>query len=142
MSILEVKDLYKNFGKTQVLKGLNFTLEEGKVLSVIGSSGSGKTTLLRCINSLETADKGKIVVNGRTVFDSDNMHKISAKERRKNQLSVGLVFQSFNLFNNMTVEENVRIGLHNQVKYGMFSGILRGNCFAASSRVRSRRSYV
>ncbi len=109
MAILEVTNLHKSFGKTQVLKGLNFTLEEGKVLSVIGSSGSGKTTLLRCINSLETADKGKIVVNGRTVFDSDNMHKISAKERRKNQLSVGLVFQSFNLFPQYNALENVTL---------------------------------
>ena len=57
MKILEIKDLYKSFGKTEVLKGVNFSMEEGEVVSVIGSSGSGKTTLLRCINFLEKADK-------------------------------------------------------------------------------------
>ena len=71
MAILEVKDLTKSFGATEVLKGITFELEEGKVLSVIGSSGSGKTTLLRCINGLETATSGKITVNSQTVFDSD-----------------------------------------------------------------------
>ena len=63
MAILEVKDLTKNFGATEVLKGITFELQEGKVLSVIGSSGSGKTTLLRCINGLETATSGKITVS-------------------------------------------------------------------------------
>ena len=70
MAILEVKDLTKNFGSTEVLKGISFELQEGKVLSVIGSSGSGKTTLLRCINGLETATSGKITVNDQVVFDS------------------------------------------------------------------------
>ena len=60
MAILEVKDIKKSFGKTEVLKGVSFSLNEGEVLSIIGSSGSGKTTLLRCINFLETADSGLI----------------------------------------------------------------------------------
>ena len=68
MAIREVKNLEKSFGKTQVLKGISYNLEEGDVLSVIGSSGSGKTTLLRCINFLETADSGKITVDGDVIL--------------------------------------------------------------------------
>ena len=75
MSILEVKDLKKSFGKTEVLKGVSFTLDEGEVLSIIGSSGSGKTTILRCINQLETADSGFIKVNGEVFFDGENRPK-------------------------------------------------------------------
>lgn len=64
MPILEVKNLYKNFGSTKVLKDISFSLERGKALAIIGSSGSGKTTLLRCLNFLETPDTGRIVVDG------------------------------------------------------------------------------
>ena len=71
MAILEVKDLKKSFGSTEVLKGISFSLEEKSVLAVIGSSGSGKTTLLRCINMLETADSGSITVDGSTIFDGE-----------------------------------------------------------------------
>ena len=69
MSILEVKNLSKSFGNTEVLKDISFTLEKGDVLSIIGSSGSGKTTILRCINQLETADSGYIAVDGEVFFD-------------------------------------------------------------------------
>ena len=69
MAILEVRNINKSFGNNHVLQGIDFSLEEGKVLSIIGSSGSGKTTLLRCITSLETADKGQIIVNGNVVFE-------------------------------------------------------------------------
>ncbi|MCF0262295.1 MAG: amino acid ABC transporter ATP-binding protein, partial [Sphaerochaetaceae bacterium] len=69
MNILEVKDLKKSFGDLQVLKGVSFSLEQGQVLSIIGSSGSGKTTLLRVINSLETADSGSIVAADSIIFD-------------------------------------------------------------------------
>ena len=81
MAILEVRKLYKSFGSNNVLKGIDFDLEEGKVLSIIGSSGSGKTTLLRCITSLETADKGSITVNGKMVFDDENHHKLTKEEQ-------------------------------------------------------------
>ena len=84
MAVLEVKNLCKNFGKTEVLKGINFSMEEGTVLSVLGSSGSGKTTLLRCINFLETADKGEILVNGKSIFDGENAKKLTAKQIREN----------------------------------------------------------
>ncbi len=114
MAILEVKNLHKSFGGNHVLQGIDFELEEGKVLSIIGSSGSGKTTLLRCITSLETAETGKITVNGNVVLDSENEHKLTKEEIKKNRLSVGLVFQSFNLFPQYTVLKNVTLacGLH------------------------------
>ncbi len=116
MAILEVRNLNKSFGSNHVLKGINFDLEEGKVLSVIGSSGSGKTTLLRCITSLETAEEGKITVNGNVVFDSENQHKMTKEEIKRNRLSVGLVFQSFNLFPQYTVLKNVTLACELQAK--------------------------
>lgn len=111
MAILEVKDLTKNFGATEVLKGITFELEEGKVLSVIGSSGSGKTTLLRCINGLETATSGKITVNDQVVFDSDIKDKKQLKELAKNKQNIGLVFQQFNLFPQYTALGNVTLAM-------------------------------
>ena len=72
MAILEVKNLKKSFGKNEVLKGISLSLEEGQVMSIIGSSGSGKTTLLRCINFLETADSGLITVDGDVIFDGED----------------------------------------------------------------------
>ncbi len=107
MSLLEVSGLYKNFGKTKVLKGIDFTLEKGEVLSIIGSSGSGKTTLLRCLNSLEFADKGTILLNGKTIFDASETGKINDAILRERRLHFGLVFQSFNLFPQYTAFENI-----------------------------------
>lgn len=101
---LEVKELTKSFGGTSVLKGVDFTLEKGQVLSIIGSSGSGKTTLLRCINALETADGGEIYVAGNKIFDAANK-----KDQLKNKLNFGFVFQSFNLFPQYTALENVTL---------------------------------
>lgn len=109
MKILEVKNLHKSFGKTKVLKGVSFSMEEGEVVSVIGSSGSGKTTLLRCINFLETADKGQILLDGKTLFDGEAKAKLSAAEVRKRQLNFGLVFQDFNLFPQYSVLDNITL---------------------------------
>lgn len=109
MPVLEVKNLKKNFGKTEVLKGVGFSLEKGEVLAIIGSSGGGKTTLLRCINFLEFADGGKILVNGNTIFDADDKRKQSEAEIRKNRLHFGLVFQQFNLFPQYSVLKNVTL---------------------------------
>lgn len=108
MSVLVVKDLKKSFGKTEVLKGVSFTLEEGEVLSIIGSSGSGKTTILRCINQLETPDKGFISVADEVFFDGV-IGKDSAEEKRRRQLLVGLVFQDFHLFPQYNVLKNVTL---------------------------------
>ena len=108
MAILEVKDLKKNFGKTQVLKGVSFTVEEGEVLSIIGSSGSGKTTILRCVNQLETPDSGYIAVDGQ-VFFNGVAKKESDEEKRRRQLLVGLVFQDFHLFPQYNVLKNVTL---------------------------------
>lgn len=107
MTILELTNIHKSFGKTEVLKGINLTLEKGQVMSILGSSGSGKTTLLRCINFLEIADKGEIRVDGRTIFSAGE--KISAKEMRQRQLNFGLVFQDFNLFPQYTALDNVML---------------------------------
>ncbi len=107
MAILEVKNLHKNFGKTKVLKGVGFSMQEGEILAILGSSGSGKTTLLRCINFLETATQGQIFVEGNCIFDASAKEKPSQKEIRERQLNFGMVFQSFNLFPQYTALENV-----------------------------------
>ena len=109
MSVLEISNIRKNFGKTEVLKGISFTLEKGEVLSIIGSSGSGKTTLLRCLNFLEFAEKGTISVNGSVIFDGDSTKKMTDSEIRSNRLHFGLVFQSFNLFPQYSVLKNVML---------------------------------
>lgn len=109
MSVLEIKDIKKSFGKTEVLKGISFSLQKGEVLSIIGSSGSGKTTLLRCLNFLEFADSGTIAVNGETIFDGESVKKLTDSEIRKNRLHFGLVFQSFNLFPQYNVLKNVML---------------------------------
>lgn len=107
MAILEVKNIQKRFGKTNVLKGIDFSMNEGEVLSIIGSSGSGKTTLLRCIGFLEKADKGKVMVEDEVIFDAESTEKMSAKTKREMQLKFGFVFQSFNLFPQYNVMENI-----------------------------------
>ncbi len=107
MAFLEVKNIKKSFGKTLVLKDISFTLEKGEVLAIIGSSGSGKTTLLRCINFLETPQKGVISVNGNVLFDDADSSKKREAEIRKNRLHFGMVFQQFNLFPQYTVFENL-----------------------------------
>ncbi len=109
MSVLEVKNIKKSFGKTEVLKGLSFSLDKGEVLSIIGSSGSGKTTLLRCLNFLEFADEGTISVNGKSIFDAASHKTLTDNEIRDNRLHFGLVFQSFNLFPQYNVLENITL---------------------------------
>ena len=109
MSVLEVKGLKKSFGKTEVLRGIDFSLEKGEVLAIIGSSGSGKTTLLRCLNFLETPTSGRISVNGEVLWDHMNSSKDSEEEIRKKRLHFGLVFQNFNLFPQYNVLQNVML---------------------------------
>ncbi len=109
MAFLEIKNIKKSFGKYEVLKDISFSLEKGEVLSIIGSSGSGKTTLLRCINFLEFSEEGTISVNGEMIYDGGSRHKYTDVEIRENRLHFGMVFQSFNLFPQYTVLENVTL---------------------------------
>ena len=102
-SILEIRHLGKAFGSHQVLRDIDFTVQKGDVISIIGASGSGKSTLLRCIDLLETPSSGQILYHGRDVAGRG----VNAPEHRSH---VGMVFQSFNLFNNMTVLENCMVG--------------------------------
>lgn len=111
MSVLKVENMYKKFGRTEVLKGVDFSLNEGEVLSIIGSSGSGKTTLLRCLNFLETADKGQIFLNDELIFDAELLKEYSDKDIREKRLNFGLVFQQFNLFPQYTALRNVTLAL-------------------------------
>ena len=109
MAILEVKNLEKSFGSTQVLKDISFSLEKGQALSIIGSSGSGKTTLLRCLNFLEKPNSGIISINDNVIFDAANPATQLEKEIRKKRLHFGLVFQNFNLFPQYTALQNVTL---------------------------------
>ncbi|MCQ2386356.1 MAG: amino acid ABC transporter ATP-binding protein [Clostridia bacterium] len=102
-NFLEVRGLSKSFNGNPVLKGIDFSLEAGQILSVIGSSGGGKTTLLRCLNFLETPEEGTISVNGEIIFDAKNNVK------PLNGLNFGLVFQQFNLFPQYSVKRNITL---------------------------------
>ena len=98
--IIDVKDLHKSYGQTEVIKGVDMTVRKGEVICIIGPSGAGKSTILRCLNGLEQATGGKIVVNGHDLTDSHvNIDQVREQ--------VGMVFQQFNLFNNMDVMHNL-----------------------------------
>ncbi len=98
--MIELRDVYKNFGKLEVLKGINFTIEKGQVVTLIGPSGSGKSTILRCINLLEQPTKGQVFIEGKDI----TVPKTDVQAIRKD---IGMVFQHFNLFPHMTVMENM-----------------------------------
>ena len=107
MSILQVQHIEKHFGDTRVLEDISFELEQGQALAIIGSSGSGKTTLLRCLNFLETPDRGRILVRDKVLFDAGDPATQRESEIRKKRLHFGMVFQSFNLFPQYTALKNV-----------------------------------
>ena len=109
MAVLTVEGIQKSFGGVDVLRDISFSLEKGEALAIIGSSGSGKTTLLRCLNFLETPDKGVIRVGDQVIFDAEDPRSRSEQEIRQQRLHFGLVFQSFNLFPQYTVLENVTL---------------------------------
>jgi putative lysine transport system ATP-binding protein len=110
-NILEIGHLGKSFGSHEVLRDIDFNVKKGDVISIIGASGSGKSTLLRCINLLETPSSGEILYHGRDVAGRG----VNAPEYRSH---VGMVFQSFNLFNNMTVLQNCMVGQMKVLKRG------------------------
>lgn len=116
MSLLDVRNITKSFGKTEVLKGISFSLEKGNVLSIIGSSGSGKTTLLRCLNFLEMPDTGIIRTSDKVLFDDADKATLTDAQIRQNRLHFGLVFQNFNLFPQYNVLENVCLAPKLQAK--------------------------
>ncbi|MBQ8747483.1 MAG: amino acid ABC transporter ATP-binding protein [Clostridia bacterium] len=114
MAFLEVTGLKKRFGNTSVLHGVDFTMEKGEVLAIIGSSGGGKTTLLRCLNFLEMANEGTIRMEGGFTFHAAKQY--TPAEIREMRLKMGLVFQSFNLFPQYTALENVYIPMQLRAK--------------------------
>ncbi len=107
MAFLEVKNLRKSFGELEVLRGVDFTLERGEILSVIGSSGGGKTTLLRILNSLEIASEGEIYIDGERAFS--RMAGQNPEVNEADGLRMGLVFQGFNLFPQYSVLGNLTL---------------------------------
>ena len=109
MALLQVEDIGKSFGATKVLENISFDLQKGEALAIIGSSGSGKTTLLRCLNFLETADAGRIIVGGETLWDAADKGTQSEEAIRKKRLHFGLVFQNFNLFPQYTALQNITL---------------------------------
>ena len=109
MPILDVQHIEKHFGATRVLEDISFSLEQGQALAIIGSSGSGKTTLLRCLNFLETPDRGRILVRDKVLFDAGDPATQRESEIRKKRLHFGLVFQNFNLFPQYTALQNVML---------------------------------
>ena len=109
MVLLEANNIKKSFGKTEVLKGISFSLNQGEVLAIIGSSGSGKTTLLRCLNFLEMPDEGTITVRDKVLFDGTDKTTLNDEAIRQNRLHFGLVFQDFNLFPQYNALDNVTL---------------------------------
>jgi len=107
MALLEIRDIHKSFDNLDVLTGVDLTVNKGDVVAILGPSGSGKTTLLRCINYLETANKGTMIFDGHTYDLAHTSHKDIAKIR----MNTGFVFQNYNLFKNKTALQNVTIGL-------------------------------
>ena len=109
MALLQAEGIGKSFGATKVLENISFDLQKGEALAIIGSSGSGKTTLLRCLNFLETADTGRIIVGGETLWDAADKRTQSEEAIRKKRLHFGLVFQNFNLFPQYTALQNITL---------------------------------
>ena len=109
MALLQAEGIGKSFGATKVLENISFDLQKGEALAIIGSSGSGKTTLLRCLNFLETADAGRIIVGGETLWDAADKGTQSEEAIRKKRLHFGLVFQNFNLFPQYTALQNITL---------------------------------
>ncbi len=106
--LIKIKDVHKNFDHLEVLKGVSFEVNKNDVVCLIGASGSGKSTMLRCLNLLEVADSGEIIVDGQDILHTKDINAYRAK--------VGMVFQQFNLFNNMTVLKNCMLAQQKVLK--------------------------
>ncbi|MBE6656363.1 MAG: amino acid ABC transporter ATP-binding protein [Ruminococcaceae bacterium] len=134
MAFLEANNIKKSFGDTQVLRGIDFSMERGEVAVIIGSSGGGKTTFLRCLNFLETPGEGTIVVGGEEIFNA--AIKYTDAEKREKRLRFGLVFQSFNLFPQYTARENVAMPLKLRLFERYATGLSRREKHALKKSVR------
>jgi polar amino acid transport system ATP-binding protein len=110
--LVELRDVHKSFGETEVLHGIDLTVRPGEVVVLLGPSGSGKSTLLRAINHLETVDRGEITIDGEFIGYAergDELLELPEREILTRRLRVGMVFQQFNLFPHLTVLDNVTI---------------------------------
>ena len=134
MANLQVQGLSKRFGTAEVLTGIDFSLEKGEVLAIIGSSGSGKTTLLRCLNFLETPTEGRILVGGEVLFDAADPSTQRERDIRRKRLHFGLVFQSFNLFPQYTALQNVMLAARLRAKEAPDFRAKRAEMLAAIER--------
>ena len=123
-NVIEVKHLNKSFGTHEVLKDIDFSVEKGEVVCIIGSSGSGKSTLLRCINLLEIPSGGEIIYNGENILDEK--HDIY-----KYRTKLGMVFQQFNLFNNHNVLGNCTVGQIKVLKRSKQEAIFKNSWYGA-----------
>ncbi len=103
--MIEIKNVYKKFGKSEVLKNISINIQEGEIYGIIGHSGAGKSTLLRCINGLESYNEGSVKVMGKEVSE------LNSKELREFRKSLGMIFQNFNLLKRKTVYENIALPL-------------------------------
>ena len=142
MAYLEVKNLKKSFGNTAVLHGIDFSLEQGEVVAILGSSGGGKTTFLRCLNFLEMANEGTIDIDGGFHFDACDTY--TAAQIRTMRLKMGLVFQSFNLFPQYTALENVQIPLqlrsNEKLRAGIPFGKIRREAYAQAKEANTNKA--
>jgi polar amino acid transport system ATP-binding protein len=109
MALVEIKHLHKSFGSNHVLRGIDFTVEEGEVVCVIGPSGSGKSTLLRCVNLLEVPQDGQVIIRGADITDRD-AHLDAIRQR------IGMVFQQFNLFPHLSALANCTVAQRTVLK--------------------------
>ena len=120
-ALVEIRDLHKSFGKTEVLKGVNCDVAQSEVVCVIGSSGSGKTTMLRCINMLEDFERGTITIDGEEIgYETKGGQRRRKPEREiaRQRALTGMAFQQFNLFPHLTALQNVTLGLTKVKKLG------------------------
>lgn len=139
MKSIEVTNLTKRFGNEIILDNINFSSYSGKIISIIGSSGKGKSTFLRCLVGLEVIDSGSIKINGE--FLVQNGIYTFAKKRKDILKNIGFVFQNFNLFNNLTVKENIEIPIRNQKRYSKLEISKRSEYLIDRFKLKDRETF-